>query len=156
MNYNGKWVYISALYCYPSKKWAAAWAILIDRVISAKEQHQTTVLKTFLLVVLNRCWMNKKFNTLPPKVNIRSHCCQSETLILKVIFKSVEKHFTKIPFFPHYLHLKLTKEQVTNELHESQVAAMILWAHVAAYVWLRNLQPILTGRSSSSSFFPSA
>lgn len=78
--------------------------------------------------------MNEKFSTLPPKVNIHSNCCQSEKLMLKVILKSVEKHFTKIPFFPHYLHLKLAEEQVISEPHENQVAAMILRAHIAAYV----------------------
>ena len=68
--------------------------------------------------------MNKNFNTLPPKVNLHSSCCQSEKLILKVILKSVEKH--QDPTFPHYLHLKLTNKQVINEPHENQVAAMML------------------------------
>jgi len=71
--------------------------------------------------------MSKTFSILPRKVNIRSNCCQSEKLILKDILKSVQKHFTKIPFFPYNLRLKLTKEQVINEPHEDQVAYIIIY-----------------------------
>lgn len=82
-----------------AKKSAAAWAILIGRVISVKEQHQTTILKTFLLVVLNRYGMNKKFSTPPPKVYIHINCCQSEKLILKVILEITGKALHHDPIF---------------------------------------------------------
>lgn len=69
--------------------------------------------------------MNEKFSALPPEVKVHSNRCQSEELILEDILKSVEKHFTKIPFFPRDSHLKLTTEEVMSEPHENQVTAMM-------------------------------
>lgn len=69
--------------------------------------------------------MNEKFSTLPPEVKVRSNCCRSEELTVKDVLKSVEKHFTKIPFFPRDSHLKLTKEEVMSKPHENQVTAMM-------------------------------
>jgi len=76
---------------------------------------------------------------------------------IKYHFEITRKALHQDPIFflitePHYLHLKLTEEQVMKG-QENWVVSMILQAHIALYIWLRNLQLLLLGRSSNNTFF---